>query len=252
MIKRQLFFLIAIVFSITALGQSKQLTIKGRAELYPSEEIVSRYHNDWTQGHYKQRIKDFKNEPLEFGGIIFIGNSITEKGRNWTEKFNIPYIQNRGISGDLTDGVLKRLNEIVYFTPKAVFILIGVNDLFNMHHDEAGGRFKYDKIVPSTDYIGKNILKISKRIHQKSPETKIYVRTVLPTRRAYLKEDILALNVIIKNNESKGYYKVVDLYCQFVDEYGNLIKGLTVDGVHLNDKGYEKWVTIEKPIIEKL
>ena len=58
--------------------------------------------------------------------IIFIGNSITEGGKNWSEKFNIPNIRNRGISGDVTDGVLERLDEIIFFKPKAVFILIGI------------------------------------------------------------------------------------------------------------------------------
>ena len=250
--KKRLFFLIAIVFSINAIGQSEQLAVREKAKLYPTKEIVSHYHNDWTQGHYKKRIEDFENEPLEFGDIVFIGNSITEKGENWTKKFNIAHIRNRGIAGDLTDGVLKRLNEIVYFKPKAVFILIGINDLYNLHYEEARGNLKYYKIVPSVDYVGKNILKIAKLIHRKSPETKIYVRTVLPTRRAYLKEDVLFVNKIIKKNEAKGYYKVVDLYSQFVDANGDLIKDLTVDGVHLSDKGYEKWAKIEKSLIEGL
>jgi lysophospholipase L1-like esterase len=95
-------------------------------------------------------------------------------------------------------------------------------------------------------------LKIAKLIHNKSPETKIYVQTVLPTRREYLKEDVLSVNKIIKKNEAKGYYNVIDLYSQFVDSNGDLIKELTVDGVHLSDKGYQKWVEIEKSLIEGL
>lgn len=252
MLKKQLFLLFLIVLSGTVFGQTKSLTSKEKAKLYPKQEIVSRYHNDWTQKHYKQRIATFEKEPLEMGDIVFIGNSITEKIKNWDEKFNIPHLRNRGIAGDLTDGVLKRLNEIVYFKPKAVFIMIGINDLFNKHHLEDSGKLKYDKIVPSTAYVGKNIVKIVKRIHHKSPETKIYVRTVLPTRREYLKQDILAVNAIIKKNEAKGYYQVLDLYNQFVDSNGDLSKELTVDGVHLSDKGYEKWVKFEKSIIEAL
>ena len=37
---------------------------------------------------------------------------------------------NRGISGDFTNGVLARLEEITHYKPKAIFLLIGVNDLF--------------------------------------------------------------------------------------------------------------------------
>ncbi|MFA9188358.1 GDSL-type esterase/lipase family protein [Flavobacterium sp. FBOR7N2.3] len=252
MLKKQLFLLSLILLSGTGFGQTKSLTAKEKAKLYPHQEIVSRYHNTWTQKHYKQRIAIFEKEPLEMGDIIFIGNSITEKIKNWDKKFNIPHIRNRGIAGDLTDGVLKRLDEIVYFKPKAVFIMIGINDLFNKHHQEDNGKLIYDKIVPSAAYVGKNIVKIARRIQYKSPETKIYVRTVLPTRREYLKQDVLALNAIIKNNEAKGYYEVLDLYNQFIDSNGDLAKELTDDGVHLTDKGYEKWVDFEKPIIEAL
>ncbi len=64
--------------------------------------------------------------------------------------------------------------------------MIGINDLFNKYYKDGNGRFKYDKIVPSNDYVANNILKITKIIHHKSPNTKIYVRTILPTRRDYM------------------------------------------------------------------
>lgn len=241
-----------IVLSINTFGQSSQPSTKELSKLFPTKKVVSRYHNNWTQKYYGKRIQEFKNEPLEFGEIVFIGNSITEGGLDWSGKFGIEHIRNRGIAGDVTDGVMKRLNEITYFKPKAVFILIGINDLFSLHHEEDNPALKYDKVVQSLEYIGKNILKIAKIIHRKSPVTKIYVRTLLPTRRQYLKEDILLVNKMIRKNEVKGYYEVIDFYAQFVDTKGELIEQLTKDGVHLNYKGYEKWVNFEKPIIEGL
>ena len=237
---------------MNSFGQSSQLSTKELAKLFPAKKIVSRYHNNWTQTYFPKRIQEFKKEPLEFGEIVFIGNSITEGGLDWSGKFGIEHIRNRGIAGDVTDGVMKRLNEITFFKPKAVFILIGINDLFSLHHKEDNPALQYDKVVPSPEYIGKNILKIAKIIHRKSPVTKIYVRTLLPTQREYLKEDILLVNNIIRKNEAKGYYKVIDLYAQFADIKGELIQQLTNDGVHLNEKGYEKWVNFEKPIIEGL
>jgi lysophospholipase L1-like esterase len=244
--------LFLMVLSINIFGQSSQLSTKELTKLFPTKKVVSRYHNNWTQKYYPKRIQEFKEEPLEFGEIVFIGNSITEGGLDWSGKFGKAPIHNRGIAGDVTDGVLKRLNEITYFKPKAVFILIGINDLFSLHHEEDNPALIYDKVVPSPEYIGKNILKIAKIIHRKSPVTKIYVRTLLPTRREYLKEDILLVNEMIRKNEVKGFYEVIDFYAQFVDTNGELIKELTKDGVHLNDKGYETWVHFEKPIIERL
>lgn len=243
-------FLIAL--NNITFGQSSPLGTEKLEKLYPTKKIVSHYHNDWTQKYYPKRIQEFKKEPLEFGEIVFIGNSITEGGRDWSARFGLDNLRNRGIAGDVTDGVLKRLDEIIYFKPKAVFILIGINDLFSIHHKEDNPALHYIKVVPSPEYIGKNILKIAKRIHRKSPATKIYVRTLLPSRRQYLKEDILTVNRMIKKNETKGYYEVIDLYSEFVDTYGELSKEFTKDGVHLNDNGYEKWVNFEKIIIKKL
>ena len=252
-IKKQILSaLFLIVSGINAFGQPSPLSNKALAKLFPTKKVVSRYHNNWTQKYYPTRIQAFKKEPLQFGEIVFIGNSITEGGLDWSSKFGIEHIRNRGIAGDVTDGVKKRLNEITYFKPKAVFIIIGINDLFSLHHKEDNPALKYDKVVQSPEYIGKNILKIAKIIHRKSPATKIYVRTILPTRRQYLKNDILSVNKIILKNEIKGYYKVIDLFAQFVNTNGELIEELTKDGVHLNNKGYEKWVNFEKPIIKGL
>ena len=250
--KRAFFTIFLSILSIYTLGQSTQLSSKKLAKLFPSKKVISRYHNNWARTYYPKRIEAFKNKSLEFGEIVFIGNSITEAGLDWSAKFGIGHIRNRGIAGDVTDGVLKRLKEITFFKPKAVFLLIGINDLFSLHHKEDNPLLAYDKVVPSPEYISKNILKIAKAIHRKSPDTKVYVRTLLPSRRNYLKTDILLVNKMIKNNEVKGYYKVIDLYAQFVDINGNLINELTRDGVHLNDKGYNKWVNFEKPLIEEL
>ncbi|GGF71594.1 GDSL-type esterase/lipase family protein [Wenyingzhuangia marina] len=220
------------------------------SDLFPSEKVVTRYHNDWTIKNYQSRIATFEKDVPEFGDVFFIGNSITQQGNDWNEKFELNHIKNRGIAGDVTDGVIARLNEIVYYKPKAVFILIGINDLFNLHHDvDNSHNLKYDKIIPSAKYVGKNIIKISKIIHEKSPNTKIFVRTVLPTTRSFLKDEILEINKMIKKGAHKGFYSVVDLYSVFVDESGFMQKELTKDGVHLNDKGYQQWVAFEKPIL---
>ncbi|MFC3563017.1 GDSL-type esterase/lipase family protein [Pedobacter jamesrossensis] len=236
--------------SCKGFGQVKDTLNAETEKIYPKGEIVSRYHNNWTQRYYPKRILAFKAEPLRFGEIVFLGNSITEAGADWTSKFGIAHIRNRGIAGDLTDGLLKRLGEIIYFKPKAVFILIGINDLFSLHHLEDNPALVYDKTVSSPAYVAKNILKIARKIHRGSPDTKIFVRTILPIRRQYLKADIILVNTIIKKNERKGYYKVIDFHAHFKDDNGELPQELTNDGVHLNDKGYAKWVSFEKAIIE--
>lgn len=222
------------------------------SSLFPSDEVVIRFHNDWTVRSYKRRIAYFKRDIPKIGATFFIGNSITQQGGNWSKKFGVENIINRGISGDVTDGVLARLNEIIYYQPKAVFILIGINDLFNLHYKNNTNRdLKYDKIIPSARYVAKNIIKIAKRLHNELPKAKIYIRTVLPTRKLFLKKDILKVNKRIKKANKKDGYLVIDLYSVFVNDSGYLKKSLTKDGVHLNNKGYKKWVHFEQSILNK-
>ena len=138
--------------------------------LYPPENTVVVYHTEWTENHYKERIKEFKEHPLSMGDIVFIGNSITEGGKDWGAKLGIDNAKNRGISGDVTDGVLLRLGELIKYKPKSIFVMIGINDLFNLY---------YQKEIPSPDYVVENLLKIMTLLHEKLPNTQIYVQTLL-------------------------------------------------------------------------
>ncbi len=235
-------FLILVLIFTNGCNQLKPLSENRLAKLYPPESTVIKYHTDWSAKHYPKRIKEFKETPLNFNDIVFIGNSITENGEDWSVKFGVDNIRNRGIKGDVTDGILKRLDEIIYFKPKAIFILIGINDLNNLHRKEG---------KPSPEYVGKNILKIAKKIHKKLPNTKIYLRTLLPTRKKFMIDDILVVNNIIKQNEKNGYFKVIDLHSAFTDEEGLLIKKYATDKIHLNEKGYAHWVDVEKSLLVK-
>src|SRR6202020_1961602 len=75
-----------------------------------------------------QRLAQFAMEPIVPGRIIFLGNSITEMG-DWKKVLNDSTVLNRGIGGDITYGVLKRLKDITDRNPSKVFILLGINDI---------------------------------------------------------------------------------------------------------------------------
>lgn len=197
------------------------------------------FQPEWAKKLYYERIELFKRDTLKFNQIVFLGNSITEGGKDWNEKFGVNGISNRGIAGDSTDGVITRLNEIIHFSPKAIFLLIGINDIYN-------------ELTPSTDYVANNILKIIKRINQELPETKIFLQTILPVEKKIYKEKIIAVNKMIKTFISQSKFEIIDLYSIFVNEEGKMKKELTYDGVHLNDKGYSVWVDYIKPIVLNL
>ena len=207
--------------------------------LYPNEGLVIENHDEWGDGNYKKVIKEFKSNPLNYGDIVFLGNSITSGGKDWSKRLKHPNIRNRGIGGDVTDGVLARIDEITYFKPKAVFLLIGINDLWNNNSPNN----------PSAEYIANNIIQIAQVINAETPKTKIYVQTVLPIEKEQYKNNILKVNEIIKANEKENPYQIVDLYSIFVNENGLIRKELSTDGIHLNEKGYDAWVEFIKPII---
>jgi lysophospholipase L1-like esterase len=222
----QLLFLIIITNSKYALSQSNLEVI------YPFKNTTIDYHDRWTKNHYKKRIKKFKKQPIHPGDIVFIGNSITEGGKDWGAKLKIDNVKNRGISGDVTDGVLSRLGELIKYEPKSIFIMIGVNDLFNLY---------YRKEIPSPDYVINNLLKITTLLHEKLPNTKLYLQTLLPTARDFINEKIDIVNASIRIHQSDGTYSLIDLNPHFATDDGLINTSLTYDGTHLNSKGYFLW-----------
>ena len=203
-------------------------TKEDTSNLYPSPGVVIPHHNEWTKGHYKDRIAEFKANPLQSGDIVFIGNSITEQGGDWGQRFNNPKVKNRGISGDVSAGVINRLAEICYYKPEKVFIKIGINDLFN------------NSLTP--EYVANNIKSIVTKIQLESPNTKIYVQTILPTRdNNPPKEKIIATNAILKAMTPSDNLKIIDLFSVFANSNNLMKTGLTKDNLHLNETGYDLW-----------
>ena len=231
--------IIITIFSYNTLYS--QILTNDYSFLFPENNLEIKYHDEWGAKNYKYVINNFKKNPLKFNQIVFLGNSITAEGGNWGEKLNYSNIRNRGIAGDVTDGVLARIDEIIYFKSKAVFLLIGINDLWN-----------FSPSIPSTKYISNNILKIAKEIKKGSPETQVYVQTILPTSKSIFVESIKKINNTIKSKSSKFNFNVIDLHSNFENNDGFIKKELTTDGIHLNSKGYKVWIEIVKPLISNL
>ena len=97
--------------------------------------------------------------------------------------------------------------------------------------------------------MGNNILKIARTIKQNSPSTLIYVQTLLPTNKDFMKSNIEVVNKIITKDFHKSIFETIDLNKFFSDDKGFLKKELTSDGTHLIEEGYALWVKIEKDII---
>src|SRR5919199_5722857 len=75
----------------------------------------------WSDDTYYQRwVSVFESTPGT-ADIVMLGDSLTEEG-NWTEVLPGWRVINRGIGGDTSAGVLKRLSEVIRRNPQVVFL----------------------------------------------------------------------------------------------------------------------------------
>jgi len=193
------------------------------------------YDTTYRPGKYKELVQKFNEEPIAKKDYIFLGNSITA-GTDWSKLLNLPQAKNRGISGDITFGVLERLQEVINRKPAKVFILIGINDI--------------SRNIPDSLILG-NYKKMIQRIREGSKKTHIYFYTMLPVNASFEKfknhygkdEHILYLNDEIRKLAAKNV-TIIDLYPHFLDEQKRLKAELTKDGLHLIPAGYQVWAEV--------
>jgi len=207
-------------------------------------EMEGLIYSEKPQSHsmyYYQRKSHFENLPNDKREVIFVGDSIID-GCEWSEMFGNKRIKNRGISGDGSQGVLDRLDEITDSNPQKIFLMIGVNDL-------ARG-------IPTKTII-ENIRQIVVEINVASPKTEVYVQSILPVNDYYDKftghtskfNEIVAINQALAS-EGDGAYEFIDLHSSFINTEGKLDVTLSNDGLHLNHKGYERWASLIKNLLK--
>ena len=179
--------------------------------------------------------------------IVFFGDSITNKYKV-EEFFSNTYVINSGISGDKSEDLLNRMNDVYKYNPSKVFILIGINDLNN--------GIKEDEIL-------NNIQKIINGIKTNRMHSKIYIESVYPINRDVFNEKDYSFNEDISNNTIKEFNKklkklckenditYINVYDSLLDDNGNLKEVYTLEGLHLNDLGYFKVTSTINKYIKK-
>lgn len=194
--------------------------------------------------HYYQRKASFEATPDTEDEIIFLGNSITEGG-DWKALFPNKNVVNRGISGDVTEGILYRLSEITASRPNKIFLLIGTNDL-------ARGK--------SESYVVDQIASILEGIKKESGHTEVFLQSILPVNPAVgdkfsghkrNQQLIVSVNNKLMELSKSMHITFIDLHKKFRDPKGALKSKYTDDGLHLNGKGYQKWKKVLKPYMKE-
>lgn len=200
--------------------------------------------DDWS--YYDKKVQSFstQNANLSSGQIVFIGDSITDLYPLDTYYSDLSLATyNRGIAGDVTQGVIDRLQVSLFdIAPQKIVLMIGINDI-------NGGR--------SAEYIVGNYNIILSTIHEHLPSAQVYCMSILPMGNKiteYVQIDINArnekvvqINTDIADLASVYSYEYVDLHSHVLDENNLLKSELTDDGIHLNASGFSIWTDVLKP-----
>jgi len=183
--------------------------------------------------YWHQKASLFRILPDSENEIIFLGDSLTDGG-HWSEMFPDRNVINRGISGDQTSGVISRLDEVIESEPLKIFLMIGINDL-------AEG-----KIAEEVVYNIKQIVRI---IHKRSPDTEIFLQSLLPVNKDFdffpnhvnKTGHIIRVNRALKNFSDANDISYINLYPLFATKDNQLNPKHTNDGLHLKGSGYLIW-----------
>ena len=189
--------------------------------------------------YYVRRATLFDLLPVGKKDIIMLGNSLTD-GAEWNELLGNRHVKNRGIVGDIVQGMYERMEPILKGQPKKIFIMGGVNDI---SHDVSG------------DSIARAIEKLIVLIKTRSPRTKIYLQSMLPFNNDVRLWKLLKdrEHVVVEGNRAleqvarRQRVTWIDLYPLFVDENGKLKAEYTNDGLHLLGPAYLIWRDAIKP-----
>ena len=166
--------------------------------------------------------------------VAFLGDSLTD-GYDLAKYYPQYVTSNRGIGGETTHGLEKRLDVSLYdLKPQVAVILIGGNNLDTMFEN-------YERMLVD--------------IKEHLPETKVVVCSLTAMGRDWAHKNKIAAynNVVIEKLALRYGFEFADLYAPlFNEDLGEIYSEYTNDGVHLTPLGYEVVTDVITPILNAL
>jgi lysophospholipase L1-like esterase len=197
----------------------------------------SKWDSTYRPGTYEHQLAHFKSFPNSKKEVVFLGDSIFDY-IDWNELLQMKYARNRGISGDISFGLLQRLEEITEGKPAKIFIMIGINDIARNIPDAV---------------ILQNYKKIIYRVKTESPRTKLYFFTLMPvnntfpTKAHFNKDEHIAnINKQLQLLGDREGITIINMHDPFLDSENRYDKKYTYDGLHPNIEGYKKMAEVLK------
>jgi Lysophospholipase L1 and related esterases len=170
--------------------------------------------------------------------IVMLGNSITH-GVKWNELLGREKVIERGIPSDNLEGFISRLDYIYKLKPKVCFIMGGINDIYNWQPIEK---------------IYTNYTRIIKEL--KAHNIKVVIQSTLFVASKYQSSadrniQVENLNKLLSDYAKKNGIEFIDLNSK-LSKNKFLQNDVTLDGLHLNAKGFRIWGREVESILSKL
>jgi len=226
-LKKKIFFTLTICISVLCLFRTT--TFSGE---------------DPDPGRFAKHIQNFvrwdtKNYVPQ-NAILFVGSSSIVM---WPSQdcFGNYQIVNRGFGGSHISDVNYYIDQTVLkYSPEIIVFYAGDNDIAGMKTPEQ---------------VFDDYKQFIKTVHEKFPQTQIIYVPIKPSiARWELWPEMNKTNLMIKeftDNNSLLYY--IDVATPMLGDDGKPKEALFLDdGLHLNNKGYELWTEILRPLLKSL
>ena len=231
--KKRLKVFIAFALIIAVLSSLAYIYLKNKEEERKIIEL-----QQMLEDYYNGKVEQFEEENKSIipgeTDVVFLGDSLTD-GCDLSLYYPEYSTLNRGIGGDTTIGLEKRLDVSVYAVqPKVVVMLIGANNFSTMFDN-------YENILIS--------------LKENLPQSKIILVSLTSMGGTWGKNNNLAAfnNVKIKALAEKYGYEFVDVYTPLLNfETNEIYEEYTSDGGHLTHEGYLVLTGEIKTVINKV
>lgn len=160
--------------------------------------------------------------------VVFFGDSLIYYG-DFAKALPDKKVCNLGLRGDTLLGMMDRVEQVLLFQPKTIFLMAGINDVANSTIEDFEKR--YEALL----------IKLIEQI----PAIEMVVYSMLPVDDVDFSiscnnEQIIRTNEIIASLCIKHGLRYVDLFAVY-EQCGKLPKEMTTDGIHLKPKAYHEW-----------
>ena len=178
--------------------------------------------------------------------IVMFGNSLTH-GAAWNELLGRSNVAERGITSDVLYGYEARLGSIYKLNPKIVFVMGGLNDIYNW--TPVDDIFSiYIRIIKALQ--SKNIIPV---IQSTTYAAKTYGKEYggTPETNFGRNREVDKLNKLLLDYARKNNLDYIDINTPTAGKDGFLRPELTWDGIHFKADAYRIWAREIEKVLAK-